>query len=262
MSWLRVVECLSNRDAIAALCESLRASMALTRDLSERLTTGAARRDAVPSSSRESDERVFAAVVEEYRALRAEQAKRLEAADRVLHYLTIATAAIIGAWMSASLAPSQVSGLAMFVVLLAPSVLAPLVFTAISNELMIVRIGVYCHAVLRQTVVRVTGNGELWCWEEYNVNASRNVFFRLTGLLRRLVFLTPSVLPVVAFALARTRPYTVPEELLLGLDYILAFLTLVIVIYAVVVFAVAAKSAPAGAAVSEARSMSGPAPVD
>jgi hypothetical protein len=181
------------------------------------------------------NDKVFAACIEEYRALRAEQLKRFEVADKNLNYLVIIIAAALGATIS--LLNTQREELVASIILLIPLLATPFIFVALSNELMIVRLGVYCHEVLRPLIISLAKNERLWDWERYHVRQSRGFLFQVSGFLRRLAFIIPSVAPLVIFALLKPPPFTSREIILLITDAALGLSTVVMLFYAVAAFA-------------------------
>ena len=180
--------------------------------------------------------KLFDAVIEEYRALRSEQMKRFEAADKILRYLAILVAAVLGAFVSLYSKTGGVLNIGLSIILITPIFITPLIFTAINYELMVIRIGVYCYGVLRPKIALLTSHTDVWDWERYHVKKSKNVFFSISSFLRRFVYIMPSLLPLLAFVMISKPPYDELHVILIIVDVILAITTIIMVIYAFVVF--------------------------
>jgi hypothetical protein len=187
------------------------------------------------STSEPDKEKLFSALIEEYRALRSEQQKRFEAADRAFHYLVIIGGAIVAGFLQAY-SKSESLHLAASVLLIAPLLVAPLVLNAINNEIMVVRLGMYLFNVMRPRIVAVTRDPAIWNWEAFHVEESRSIFFRLSGLSRRFAYIVPPLIPMVGFMMLQPRPFSRLQNELLGVDIALAALIFVLLVYASFVF--------------------------
>lgn len=174
------------------------------------------------------------AIFEEYRAVRNEQLKRSELADRAFHYLVILAAGVVASFFS--FYSQDKLPLSLNVLGIAPMVLTPFVFVAIQNEIVLVRLGVYCHRVLRPMVVAAIGHEDVWLWERFHAEESKSLLFRAVGAFRRVAFFTPSLLPTLGYALLHPARYSVVDKWLLGLDIAMTFVTLILLLYGAVVF--------------------------
>jgi hypothetical protein len=182
------------------------------------------------SDSQDKLDKAFAACLEEYRALRGEQAKRLEVADKNLNYVAIILAATLGGAISL-FRDGQGPEYVATTILLVPVLATPFIFTMFTNELMIVRLGVYFYDVLRPFVIKLTNENQLWDWERYHVVESKALMFQLSSFLRRFVYILPSVAPPIIFILLRPRPFSSLATNLLIVDFVLGLLTIVLLLY-------------------------------
>jgi len=182
------------------------------------------------SDSQDKRDKAFAACLEEYRALRGEQAKRLEVADKNLNYVAIILAATLGGAISL-FRDGQGPEFVATTILLVPVLATPFIFTMFTNELMIVRLGVYVYDVLRPFVIKLTNEDKLWDWERYHVVESKALMFQVSSFLRRFVYILPSVAPPIIFMLLRPRPFTPLAMNLLIVDFVLGLLTVVLLLY-------------------------------
>jgi hypothetical protein len=173
---------------------------------------------------------VLAACFEEYKALRAEQVKRLEVADKNLNYIAIIMAAILGGALSL-MGRDQGAQLVTVTLLLVPSLATPFIFTMLSNELMIIRLGVYCYDKLRPMVLELVADQRLWGWERYHVVQSKGWMFGISSLLRRFIYVLPSVAPPLIFLLLRQGSLTKFQTVLLILDFALGSLTILLLLF-------------------------------
>jgi hypothetical protein len=169
--------------------------------------------------------------LEEYRAIRSEQQKRLDVGDRSFHYLVIVAAALLAG--IASLIAQKEEALALRLLLISPLVTTPFVFVAIANEVMIIRLASYIHLALRPKVAALVGQRDIWSWEQFHVRESGAAMFSLLAFLRRSIFLAPQLLPVGAYLFLRslTQP-TKGDIWLLRVDIGLLVTTVILLLYA------------------------------
>jgi hypothetical protein len=188
------------------------------------------------ASSNKNDDKLIkrsellAACYEEYKALRAEQVKRLEVADKNLNYIAIILAAILGGALSLMGSP-QGAQFVNVTLLLLPPLATPFIFTMLSNELMIIRLGIYCYDKLRPIVIDLLGDQRLWGWERYHVVQSKGLMFGVSSLLRRFIYVLPSVAPALIFLFLRNAPLTRFQLVILILDFSLGAMTIFLLLY-------------------------------
>jgi hypothetical protein len=102
--------------------------------------------------------------------------------------------------------------------LLTPLLTSPLIFISLHNEIIIVRLGVYFHTVLRPKIANITKDDNIFGWEEFHVKLSKSILFQTSGFLRKLVFFVPSITPIITLLLLINYPYSRIEKVFLALD--------------------------------------------
>jgi hypothetical protein len=173
----------------------------------------------------------------EYTSLRAEQLKRFETNDKILHYLVIIVAAFIGSiYASIKFNVVEYNKLFTSTFLFVPIITAPLVFYSLHNEVIINRIGRYIYNNLRLKIQALVMNHDVWLWEVYHFRESYRPLFLLTAILRRFIFIMPFLLPLVLCLINKNTIFSFWEKVIFGVDLLFLSLIIILLINVVIIF--------------------------
>lgn len=162
--------------------------------------------------------------LEEYRALRAEQTRKVSNQQNLTYLIIILLAAVIGVASSIpSLERLEIKRELSYILLFTPILTSALVFLYLDHEVMVIRIGRYISKNLRKKVSRLTLASNLWEWDEYHRKESQKRLFTtgLIAFLSRWVLMSSTAGPLILYRALFPPPYDIVQKTLLIADFIL-----------------------------------------
>lgn len=162
--------------------------------------------------------------LEEYKALRAEQTRRVSNQQSLTYLIIILLAAVIGVASSIpSLERLEIKRELSYILLFAPILTSALVFLYLDHEVMVMRIGRYISKNLRKKVSELTLASNLWEWDEYHRKESQKRLLTtgLIAFLSRWVLMSSTAGPLILFRALFPPPYDIVQKALLVADFIL-----------------------------------------
>lgn len=172
--------------------------------------------------------------LEEYKALRAEQTRRMSNQQNITYILVIVLAGILG--FTYQIKPENEEAF-NYILLITPILSSALVFVYLDHDIMISRVGRYIHEKLREKVAQVISSEDVWEWDEYHVMESRETLSSLSAIsfLSRFILLIIAIIgPLILFFIIVEKPYDEKQKILICIDLFVALLIFcshIIIIY-------------------------------